>query len=115
MRSRHNPNPNPNPNLGALKPGGAKPDKMRADADLFLAAAEGGADPDLDLAPPPPPPPQQQQQQQQPPPPPPPQLTKGLGGLKAAAGAERMVRKLSFGRRAQSQHAIGKGLTLAYA
>ena len=60
---------------------------MRADADLFLAAAEGGADPDLDLAPPPPPPP-------------PPQLTKGLGGLKAAAGAERMVRKLSFGRRA---------------
>ena len=84
MRSRHN--PNPNPNLGALKPGGAKPDKMRADADLFLAAAEGGADPDLDLAPPPPPPP--------------PQLTKGSGALKAAAGAERMVRKLSFGRRA---------------
>ena len=44
---------------------------MRADAELFLAAAEGGADPDLDLAPPPPPPP------------PPPQLTKGLGALKA--------------------------------
>ena len=63
---------------------------MRADPDLFLAAAEGGAD--LDLAPPPP---QQQQQQPQPP-----KLTKGLGGLKAAAGAERMVRKLSFGRRA---------------
>ena len=89
---------------------------MRADPDLFLAAAEGGADPDLDLAPPPPPPPQQQQQQQeQQQPPPPPKLTKGLGGLKAAAGAERMVRKLSFGRCAPSQHAIGKGLTLAYA
>ena len=58
---------------------------MRADPDLLLAASEGGADPDLDLAPPPPPPPK---------------LTKGSGGLKAAAGAERMVRKLSFGRRA---------------
>ena len=64
--------------LGALKAGGAKPDKLHA------------------AGPPQPPP-----QPPQPPPPPPPLVphrSQAGSAFKAAAAGERMVRKLSFGK-----------------
>ena len=72
--------------LGALKAGGAKPDKLHAAGppqQATLAAAAGGADP----APPPPPPP-----------PLVPHRSQTGSAFKAAAAGERMVRKLSFGK-----------------
>jgi hypothetical protein len=82
--------------LGALKPGGARPDKLHAaagppqQATLAEGPAGGGADP----APPPPPPP-----------PLVPHRSQAASAFKAAAAGERMVRKLSFGSKSKR----GKG------